>query len=254
MKFNYTEAGARELNIFLRNQQRELEKLLLDKKQLLGDDVLEVTASDVRESGALIRPRPPAYRSVDKLRLLGATYSLVGLIGLFVGIFFKEIKSLFVGDPFQLMLVLSGALFLALGLFAGIIAKLRKQQLVGKRDAENYLAYVDDAVAAGSVDQFPLDAAANPSYGQSNSDVVMVVTHDSGDRPWRLIRDGRTLGLFTKRQDAINEAERYARELLSARRASRVLVDKEDGSQEFELVYTTTAPSTTISAQARVSS
>lgn len=117
MKITYTASAEEQLRAFAEQQRRYLEKLIVDRKAVPGDDVVEVTASDIKEAGALIRPfkRNGLFTSFG--RSLSAVYFICGITMAAVGLYYDKLKLLLQESPQQASIFVAG---LALALVGSV--------------------------------------------------------------------------------------------------------------------------------------
>lgn len=135
MKALYTEAAARELESFKANQQLILEKIVAERKLVFGDEVLEITASDVKKASQRIRPIQPIIRHMRTTDIVTRAYIVIG-IGLMVGAFFyPQIQVIFVENRIQAMIFFMGAAMAAIGWLFNYWVRFRRENL---DETENY--------------------------------------------------------------------------------------------------------------------
>lgn len=108
MKIVYTESALSELEKFQDQQKAELESFLKEKKFVFGDDILEVTASDVREASRHFRVTRYSSSPIPITSMLLRAYMVLGVVMAVAGIFYNDIIAMLEGNPMQLALVLSG--------------------------------------------------------------------------------------------------------------------------------------------------
>lgn len=118
LRFQYTDAAQDRLEKLKLDFIGQLEGVIEERKYVPGDNLIEVTASDLEIASKLIR-----VSSTKKLEILPLTlfaYMLLGLAMAVVGIFYSELESIFTKDPQRGVLVIGGFILLALsaiGLF-----------------------------------------------------------------------------------------------------------------------------------------
>jgi hypothetical protein len=126
MKITYTEAAQIELKAFHDRQQKLLEELIADKKVVLGDDTLEVTASDIKEeSQNIITKRNISKSRYLRIQLITTTYIILGSFMIFFSLFFFEILHFFERNPTQAMIFLIGVSMIGAGVALKLIYKRR---------------------------------------------------------------------------------------------------------------------------------
>jgi ABC-type bacteriocin/lantibiotic exporter with double-glycine peptidase domain len=133
MKVVYTEAAEQELHRFHDQQKEMLEKLVAEKKVVFGDDVLEITASDIKEASRNIRPLRSNIVRYGNVQILTRLYVLIGILMMLGAIYYREIEDFIYGNKTRGMLFLMGALLSMIGIAANYLYMLRKRRFL---DAE----------------------------------------------------------------------------------------------------------------------
>jgi undecaprenyl pyrophosphate phosphatase UppP len=108
MKIIYTESGRQALEVYKQQQVQELEERVASFKYVFGDDVIEITAADVKQATDVRNafPRTLSRRSTAHTILI--SYIIMGLLMSIVGLFYEQLIDLFHRNPIQLALVLGG--------------------------------------------------------------------------------------------------------------------------------------------------
>lgn len=146
MKIQYTDAALQELQAFQSQQQKMLEQLISERKFVYGDEIVEVTASDIKEASVLIR----AYRSRvtrnSSLGLLSKLYIALGALIAFGGYFYPKFQSIFFENRVQAMAILTGVIMMCIGLVAGNLyrARIRRFQEMEQFNHMERLRYPRD--------------------------------------------------------------------------------------------------------------
>lgn len=127
MKITYSHSGAVELDRFLQKRKEELEQLLRREKYVLGDEELEITASDILKAEHKFKTldRPRTASQLNRLKFLVRIYLLAGIAMLIAGFFYQDIRTILSGDPIQKMLVVAGFSFSLFSVFASYYIKER---------------------------------------------------------------------------------------------------------------------------------
>ena len=125
MKFQYTEAALQELQSFQTQQRELLEQLISERKFVFGDEIVEVTASDIKEASRFIRADRPRVARYSSLRSLSQIYAALGALIAFVGYFYPSLQNIFVENRVQGMAIITGLIMMALGGFSGYLYRLR---------------------------------------------------------------------------------------------------------------------------------
>ena len=128
MKIIYTEAAEQEMINFHQQQKEMLEKLVEEKKVVFGDDVLEITASDIKEASRNIRALRPTNIRYSNLQLITKVYFALGVLLMIGAIYYPRIIKIFEENRTQGMLFLIGALIALIGLLANYFYLLSKRR------------------------------------------------------------------------------------------------------------------------------
>lgn len=128
----YTESGKREMEEALMHYRANLVRIIRREKFVPGDNTLEITASDVQRAVRGIRPyssRPFASRELV-LRI----YTILGILMAVAGLFYDQLRSLLLDDPFKIVLFLAGAIF---SVASFVLSQFyRARRLVEERERE----------------------------------------------------------------------------------------------------------------------
>jgi hypothetical protein len=129
MKVIYTKSAQNELERFHSIKEKQLEDIIKREKYVLGDDVIEITASDIKKAEKQFYIAESNFKRPLTSMLL-KVYSVLGLLMIIGGLFYNELKAFLEGDPIQQMLVLSGLGLSIASLFANYFLKLKRQRQV----------------------------------------------------------------------------------------------------------------------------
>jgi hypothetical protein len=121
MKIIYTESGKQALEVFKLRQVQELEERIASRKYVFGDDVIEVTASDVKQASEIRNTLPHAFARRSAAQGLLYIYIIIGVLSAIVGLLYEQFLGLFHSQPIQLALVIGG-----LGLSVASYAMLQR--------------------------------------------------------------------------------------------------------------------------------
>lgn len=128
MKVIYTDAASRELREFQSRQKTLIERLVSDRKVIFGDDVLEITASDIKDAEQRIQAIRPSNRRYQSSLLVTRVYVVVGL-GMMVGAFFyPQIQNIFEHNRVQALVFAMGGTIAAMGVVFGYVFRQRRQR------------------------------------------------------------------------------------------------------------------------------
>jgi hypothetical protein len=130
MKIIYTPAAREEMNAFTTAAVNDLQEAIRAKKEVLGDEVLEITASDVKEAAHGYGAKDRTARKLTVVQLGSNLYIIFGLAVAFYGVFYKEITIALRENSFQVGLVGSGVCFAILGVVMRtyFLSRLRERE------------------------------------------------------------------------------------------------------------------------------
>lgn len=128
MKIVYTESALDELDRFQRQRKEDLESLLKNTKYVFGDDVLEITASDIREAEACFRVSSESPSILTFSSMMLKLYTVAGMILASVGVFYPQLMRMSSENPSQLMLILGGLLLSSVSFAMSYYLKVRALQ------------------------------------------------------------------------------------------------------------------------------
>lgn len=128
MKVIYTEAAEKELLEFGRRQQILLEEIVSEKKSVFGDDILEITASDIKEAAHQIRPLNRRFLRYRTTEVITRAYGILGLFVMVGAAFYPQIEYIVENNRGQALGFLMGGAMFAVGLVMGQWAKFRRRR------------------------------------------------------------------------------------------------------------------------------
>lgn len=106
MDYKYTDSAKEELENFKQEHVNQLENFIRRRKYVYGDDLIEVTGSDVKEAKrhfTVIDSRRSSFRQL----MLGG-YLFLGIVLTIGGLFYEQIRAAMTGDPKQLLIITMG--------------------------------------------------------------------------------------------------------------------------------------------------
>lgn len=109
-KIFFTESAKERLEKFHFDIDKEIENYFQEKKNVPGDDFIEITALDIGEFSQrfkLIRPYKTNIRKVIPI-----VYTIMGVLLTLVGLFYEEIFLIIKNQPERLILIVSGILMI----------------------------------------------------------------------------------------------------------------------------------------------
>jgi hypothetical protein len=128
MKPIYTDAAKVELENFCLNQKKLLEQKISERKSVLGDEVLEITASDVKSAGWDIQIRRP-LPGTRTTELVSSIYTIVGVCTMAGAFYYQTLVDLYNANQTRAAIFIVGAGFALLGAVTNIIVKNQRRRL-----------------------------------------------------------------------------------------------------------------------------
>lgn len=115
MKAIYTDAAQRELAAFQSRQQEMLENIVAERKLVLGDDLLEITASDIKAVSERIRIYQPTLRTSQSTEFVTRAYIIIGFAMMIGAFFYPQLVELYASNRIQALTFFMGAIMAAIG-------------------------------------------------------------------------------------------------------------------------------------------
>jgi len=137
MKAVYTDAAKRELEAFQTRQQEMLESLVAERKLVLGDDVLEITASDIKAASEMIQIYRPAFRRTQSTELVTRAYIVIGIAMMVGSFFYPQLMEIYASNKTQALIFLMGATMAAMGWMFSYWVQTRHRRIL--EEAEAYM-------------------------------------------------------------------------------------------------------------------
>lgn len=136
MKVIYTDSANDELLEFNRRREKELIKLIRKNKYVFGDEVLEITASDIREAEEYFTVKISDKSTKNlKLKLLLKLYLFIGVLMVTTGLFYNYLTEIVFQNSKQLVLVTGGVSLILLYIFGLSLIRF-KEKIDSNRDFE----------------------------------------------------------------------------------------------------------------------
>ena len=102
MKTSLTELANAEIDSFLERQRLDILKRISAQKRVFGDDVLEISASDVKEvtkQFEFAQEKLTLRSAYPRTQLVLQVYIIIGSVLLIYGIFFNELNTIVKAEP-----------------------------------------------------------------------------------------------------------------------------------------------------------
>jgi hypothetical protein len=129
MKAIYTEAARHELEAFQGRQQRMLEGLVAERKLVLGDEVLEITASDIKAASERIQVLGPTLRRAQSTELVTRAYIVIGVSMMVGAIFYPQLMEIYASNRTQALIFFTGATMAAAGWLFSYWVQTRRRRM-----------------------------------------------------------------------------------------------------------------------------
>lgn len=136
----YTESGKTKLDSVLLLIKQKIEKEIKDSKNFPGEESIEITASDIEKVYNRIRFYKPTHPINRSVKLILPIYFVLGLITMFYGLFYENIKQLSEQNPIQLIFILAGFM---LSLLSGVLILIYRQK-EGERRRDQVMRKFED--------------------------------------------------------------------------------------------------------------
>ena len=135
----YTEASTKKLEIVIEDLKKRMERDIYDSKYYLGEDNIEITASDIEDIYRRVRIIKKDYKSYSSKRMMKLVFPLYFFLGIFTmvfGLFYEQIQYIIHESPTSLMLILGGFLCSLLG---GVMYLFIKQRENERKETERQM-------------------------------------------------------------------------------------------------------------------
>ena len=132
----YTEASVKKLEVVIEDLKKRMEQDIFDSKYYLGEENIEITASDIEDIYRrirIIRKDNKSYSSKRMMKLIIPLYFFVGVFTMFFGIFYDQIQYIIYEKPTSLILILGG---FVCSLFSGVMYLFSRQRENERKEIE----------------------------------------------------------------------------------------------------------------------
>ena len=128
----YTEAAKERLRFLHFKVDREVEKYFEETKLVPGDEIIEITGSDIEKISDRIRISSPRGSQAFIKQAILLAYTFSGVLFIAIGIFYSEVKEIFEREPVRLAFILSGVIMVFFSMLSVNLLSLKSK----KEDAE----------------------------------------------------------------------------------------------------------------------
>ena len=125
-KIIFTDSAKMRLEKLHIDIDAQIETYLKDRKNVPGDDFIEITASDIDELSYRLRIIRPTRTNSRQLILY--VYAIMGMISTIIGLFYTQIKTIIFEDKERLIFILGGLLFTTTALVMSYMYKLKERK------------------------------------------------------------------------------------------------------------------------------
>ncbi|WP_165042093.1 hypothetical protein [Dysgonomonas sp. ZJ709] len=135
----YTESALKKINTITDDFKKKIEAEIINSKNFLGEESIEITAADIEEIYKQVRiGQSISNKLVYKnrmMRIILPIYFFIGVFMIIFGLFYDNIQNMIHENPPQLMIILSGFI---LSLVSGALYLLVKQRIADRINREKY--------------------------------------------------------------------------------------------------------------------
>ncbi|HVW13510.1 MAG TPA: hypothetical protein VHB54_06815 [Mucilaginibacter sp.] len=125
-KIIFTESAKERLEKLHQDINVQIEDYLRDRKNVPGDDFIEVTASDIDYLSYRIKIIRPANTYMRSLVLYG--YAIFGVVLTIIGLYYDTLKKIFIEDQTRLYLIVIGFSTVIMTLLLFYMFKLKEKR------------------------------------------------------------------------------------------------------------------------------
>ena len=117
MKTIYTKQAEDELETFVLIQKAKLEENIIKDKSVFGDDLVEITAADIKRYGKKLNITSTKNSKLLRVNLVAYAYVVIGFLLSLTGLFYNQIKTIFQNSTEQALMFTMGISMAFVGLF-----------------------------------------------------------------------------------------------------------------------------------------
>jgi len=125
-KIIFTDSAKMRLERLHIDIDAQIEAYLKDRKNVPGDDFIEITASDIDELSYRLRIIKPTRTNTKHLILF--VYAVIGMISTIIGLFYTQIKIIIFEDKVRLMFIVFGLSLMAIAFVMSYLFKLKERK------------------------------------------------------------------------------------------------------------------------------
>ena len=130
-KFNITQKGKEQLDIFKQNQMTVLLDKIVEAKEYPGSEEIEISGNDVIEfsKNFIYRDNNRIINKKNSFMLLSAGYSIFGLVLTIIGIYYDSIEDMLKTSPERAVIVLVGVFMFLIGILSQIFFRYQNRKI-----------------------------------------------------------------------------------------------------------------------------
>ena len=140
MKAIYTDAAKLELEAFQARQQEMMEGLVAERKLVLGDEILEITASDIKAASERIQVYRPTLLRTQSTELVTRAYIVIGIAMMVGSFFYPQLAEIYASNKTQALIFFMGAAMASVGWLFSYWIQARRRRM--REEAEAYMAAI----------------------------------------------------------------------------------------------------------------
>jgi len=141
LNIKYTDTALEQLEKFKKEQVTNLEEYLVKDKYVLGDDLVEITASDIKEaldnmkvSYSRKRESSSFLFKSEAIKTASIVYTTLGMIITIGAFYYEKFIDLLIEKPTTAKLALVGIIMTMLGLLMNFTIRRKEREMKKKKD------------------------------------------------------------------------------------------------------------------------
>jgi len=135
VSIHYTPEAKERIESFNRSMIKQIERLIKERKYVPGDEIIEITGSDILFATKYIKIIKPKQKELRYFVIY--LYFITGIVTLFVGLFYQQLMELFFNSRTQAMLIIIGLAMTLLSFLLLRFTELKERRYKNIKQDEN---------------------------------------------------------------------------------------------------------------------
>ena len=135
IRYKYTPEAERHLIKAKHKYQKEIQNYIKEYKYVPGDRFIEITSSDVEK--AISRTKIIKVRRDETIKMVSNIYTIIGILMIIIGLFYTQFKMLLVDNPIQLVMVLTGTIFIMVSFLFSYYMRVKMRKYYNEKTYED---------------------------------------------------------------------------------------------------------------------